>query len=77
MTLEVCVEGVDLFFLSDGCLQVSFNGAQCPLQVVVLLPQLFEQALLQSGRLLLSLRHRHLLLIHLANQIQIISLLNY
>ena len=64
MTLEIRVQGIHLFFLGYRGLKVPFDGAQRPLQVVVLLPELVEQTLLQRRSLLVSLAHCHLLLLH-------------
>ena len=64
MTLEIRVQGIHLFFLGYRGLEVPFDGAQRPLQVVVLLPELVEQTLLQRCSLLVSLAHCHLLLLH-------------
>ena len=64
VTFEIRVQGIHLFFFGYGGLKVSFNGAQRPLQVVILLPELVEQTLLQRRGLLISLAHCHLLLLH-------------
>ena len=62
MTLEVRVEGIDLLFLGDGCLEMSLNCSERALQIVVLLSELVEQALLKRGCMLVGLAHCHVLL---------------